>query len=293
MQSQITQSIPEKGAKLLMVAACATMIVLGGPAAIQAQQNVVAKVGSAEITERELAFAEADLTEQFSQVPDELRKAAVLNALIDIKLLAAAAEREGMGETEQFKARVAFLRDRALHNTFFQERVLASVTDEDVKARYEQEVAAMEPQLQVRARHILVKTEEEARTIIGELDAGKDFVEAAKEHSTGPSGPNGGDLDFFSRGQMVPEFDTAAFALENGQYTKDPVQTQFGWHIIKREEDRTTPPPAFDQVQNQIRQIVMRERYAAVVESARGASPVEILDEDLKSKIEAREQDGQ
>ena len=267
------------------VAIFMTMLV-ACPQPIQAQENVVAKVGDIEITERDLAFAQADLEEQFAQVPEELRKAAILNALIDIKLLALLAKDSGIEDTEQFKARMQFLRDRALHNSYFQEKVLEAVTDDEVKARYEAEIAAMKPESQIRARHILVKTEEEARAVIGEIEAGKPFEEAAKEHSTGPTGPNGGDLGFFGKGQMVPEFEQAAFALGVGEITKDPVQTQFGWHVIKKEEERTQPPPEFEAVQSQVRQVVMREKYTEIVRNAREAQKVEILDETLRKQLE-------
>jgi peptidyl-prolyl cis-trans isomerase C len=261
-------------------------MLLVSPVPAAAQENVVAKVGDVEITERDLAFAQADLEEQFAQVPEELRKAAILNALIDIKLLALLANDTGVAETEQFQARMQFLRDRALHNSYFQEKVIGAITDEEVKARYEAEIAAMQPEPEIRARHILVKTEEEARAVIEEIQAGKPFEEAAKEHSTGPTGPNGGDLGFFGKGQMVPEFEQAAFALGTGEITEDPVQTQFGWHVIKKEEERTQPPPEFEAVQNQVRQVVMREKYSEIVRAAREAQKVEILDEALRNQLE-------
>lgn len=250
--------------------------------------SVIARVGDETITERELAFAAVDLAEQFSRVPEQLRKAAVLNALIDIKLLAQEAKSAGVADTDLFKARLAFLRDRALHNLYFQENILESVSDEEIKSRYDVEIGAMEPREEIRARHILVKSKEEAEAVIAELDDGKDFAEAAKEHSTGPSGPEGGDLDFFAKGQMVPEFEAAAFALQNGEYTKEPVQTQFGWHVIKREEGRTQPPPEFEAVKDQLRQVLLREKYGRMIEGMRAKKTVEVLDEELKKQIEAQ-----
>ena len=248
--------------------------------------TIVAKVGGMPITERDLEFATGDLADQFAQVPETHRKAAVLNALIDIKALARQAEAEGLGETDAFKARMDFLRDRALHNAFFKEHALDAVSDEEVKARYDKEIAATPPREEIKASHILVKTEEEAKAIVAELDSGKDFAELAKEKSTGPSGDKGGDLGFFGAGQMVPEFEKAAFALKDGEYTKEPVQTQFGWHVIKRMESRTAEPPAFDLVKDQVRQLVLREKYVKIVEDANKAVKVEILDEKLKSQLD-------
>lgn len=259
------------------------------PFSVIAQENageVVAKVGGIEITTNELAIAGADLQQQFANVPAEQRQAAVLSALIDIKLLAKKAMDAGMEDEADFRARMEFLRSRTLHNQYFQETISDSISDEEVKARYDAEIAAIEPQQQVKARHILVETEEEANEVIKLLDDGADFAELAKEKSTGPSGPSGGDLGYFGKGQMVPEFEQAAFSLDNGTYTKKPVKTQFGWHVILKEEERDQPPPALEAVAEQVRQVLLRERYFNIVESAREETDVEILDEALERQIE-------
>ncbi|MCG6857126.1 MAG: peptidylprolyl isomerase [Salaquimonas sp.] len=257
------------------------------PAVVVPKDTVVANVGGQPITEQDVEFAAQQLNDQFAKVPQELRRAAALNALIDIKALARAAEASGLDENNpEFKARMAFLRDQALHNFYFQQRVLNSVTDEEVKARYDKEVAANKPEQEIRARHILLKTEEEANAVIAELDAGKDFAEVAKEKSTGPSGKDGGDLGFFGKGRMVPEFEAAAFALKKGEYTKKPVKTQFGWHVIKKEDERLSQPPAFEKVKDQVRQVLLREKYNMLLKEARDAAKVEVIDEKLKSQLE-------
>ena len=182
---------------------------------------------------------------------------------------------------------MVFQRDRALHNAIFKSTVVDPVTDADIKARYEKEVAATPTEEEVSARHILVKTEEEAKAIIAELDTGKDFSELAKEKSTGPSAAQGGDLGFFTKGRMVPEFEAVAFALKPGEYAKEPVKTQFGWHVIKLEDRRQAAPPAFEEVADQVRQVVMRERYGDLIKEARGEVEIEVLDPDLKTAYEA------
>ncbi|MDJ0612998.1 MAG: peptidylprolyl isomerase [Rhizobiaceae bacterium] len=249
--------------------------------------KVIAKVNGIEITEQELALAEVDMLQQFAQTPAENRRAAILNALIDIKLLAAAAQEAGLDQTPNFKARMAFTRSRTLHNELFQKQALDVITDDELKTRYDIEIKNFPESQEVKARHILVETEEAAREIIAELDGGADFIELAKSKSTGPSGPNGGDLGFFGKGQMVPEFETAAFALEDGKYTTDPVKSQFGWHVILKEEARITPPPAYDDVKDQVRQMVAREKYFNLTQNARKKFEFEILDEELKTKVEA------
>jgi peptidyl-prolyl cis-trans isomerase C len=138
----------------------------------------------------------------------------------------------------------------------------------------------------VRARHILVRTQEEAEAIIEQLDAGADFAELAVEKSTDPGKGDGGDLGYFGPGQMVEPFEEAAFALEVGAYTKEPVQTQFGWHVIKVEDRRAQQPPAFEDVKEQIRSILFRDAYGSVVEKARAGAKIEILDEALEKGME-------
>ncbi|MEZ5871149.1 MAG: peptidylprolyl isomerase [Nitratireductor sp.] len=283
-ENRIANGLGRAGLPVLGVLVVAGTLVVTAASAL-AEEKVVAKVGGVEITERELAFAQADLGDQYKEVPEDQRMAAVLNSLIDIKVLAQAAEQAGMAEDETFKARMAFLRDRALHNTYFQEKALNAVTEDEIKARYDKEIAAVSPEKEISARHILLKTKEEAEAVIKELDSGKDFAEVAKEKSTGPTGPSGGDLGFFAKGQMVPEFEAAAFALEKGAYTKEPVQTQFGWHVIKKEDEREAVPPAFEAVKEQVRQLVLREKYVALIEAARKDANVEVLDEKLKSQL--------
>jgi peptidyl-prolyl cis-trans isomerase C len=243
---------------------------------------VVATVAGVEIHASELTLAEADLDPQFAQMPVEQRRVAALAAVIDIKTLARKAEAEKLDQTDEFKRLMAFQRDRALHNAIFKATVVDPVTDADIKARFDKEIAATPPEEELSARHILLKTEEEAKAVIAELDAGKDFSELAKEKSTGPSAAQGGDLGFFTKGRMVPEFEAVAFTLTAGEYAKEPVKTQFGWHVIKVEERRTTAPPKFEDVADQVRQLVMRERYGDLIRAARNETEIDVLDPDLK-----------
>ncbi len=152
-----------------------------------AADPVIAKVGAVEIHESELKLAIAGLDPQLANLPDDQKRVAALSSIIDVKLLATDADKEGLKDSADFKQRLAFLTDRELHNAYFKKHVVDAVTPEEVKARYEKEIAAITPEDEVRARHILVKTEEEAKAIIKDLDAGKDFIEIAKEKSTDPN----------------------------------------------------------------------------------------------------------
>lgn len=282
--SKINISAVTRSFALALAISCASIV----PAfAQETKENVIARVNGVQVTDRELALAEVDLLEQFSKAPADQRRAMILNALLDIKALAMAAEEAGLADDANFKAQMAFNRARALHNNYFQSNALNTITEEEMKERYDIEVKGIEPQPEIRARHILVATEDEAKAIITELDGGADFVELAKTKSTGPSGPQGGDLGYFGRGQMVPEFEVAAFDLEKGSYTKEPVKSQFGFHIIFKEDERDSQPPAYEDVKAQVRQALAREKYFKLTQDARSKFKIEVLDEDLKTQLEA------
>lgn len=271
----------------LAVMAVATFVAFHAPVYAEDKPDaVIAKVGTLEIHQSELDLAIANLDPQLAQLPDDQKKVAALSAAIDVKLLAGDAAAEKLDQTDEFKKRLQYLTDRELHNAYFKKHVVDTVTDDEVKARYDKEVAALPKQEEVHARHILVKTEDEAKDVIKQLDAGKDFAELAKEKSTDPNKADGGDLGYFTKGRMVKEFEDAAFALEKGTYSKTPVKTDFGYHVIKVEDKRDAPPPPFDQVKDQVRQLVMRDKYLALLASAKEKSKVDIMDETLRKGYE-------
>ncbi|MBB3399154.1 MULTISPECIES: peptidylprolyl isomerase [unclassified Rhizobium] len=271
----------------IAVMAFATFVAFHAPVHAEDKPDaVVAKVGDVEIHQSDLDLAVANLDPQLAQLPDDQKKVAALSAAIDVKLLAQDAIAEKLDQTAEFKKRMQYLADRELHNAYFKKHVVDTVTDEEVKARYDKEVAALPKQEEVHARHILVKTEDEAKDVIKQLDAGKNFADLAKEKSTDPNKADGGDLGYFTKGRMVKEFEVAAFALEKGTYTKTPVKTDFGYHVILVEDKRDAPPPAFDQVKDQVRQLVMRDKYLALLAAAKEKSKVEITDEPLRKGYE-------
>ncbi|MBW3096481.1 peptidylprolyl isomerase [Pseudohoeflea coraliihabitans] len=271
---------------LLAAVFFAATLSLSTPLHAAEDDPVVAKVGGVELHQSELRLAEGELDPQFAQMPAEQRRLAALAAAIDVKLLARLAEDEDLEETETYKRQMAYYRDRTLHNLMFKEKIVDTITDEDARARYDKEIAAMPSEEEVKARHVLVKTEDEAKAVIAELEDGKDFIELAKTKSTGPSAAEGGDLGYFTKGRMVPAFEEAAFALEPGEFTKEPVQSEFGFHVIKVEDRRAAAPPSFEQVEGQVRQVLLRERYADLMASARDSIDIEVVDPDLKAKYE-------
>lgn len=250
--------------------------------------DVVAKVGEAEITEADLAFAAKDLGQELQRFPPAQWRQLLLDAVVDMELLAQAARQDGLDQDPDFQKQMEFLELQALRNAYLSQKIGDAISDEDLQAAYDAEFADFEGAEEVNARHILVKEKAEAEELIKELDGGADFAELAREKSTGPSGPNGGDLGFFGRGQMVPPFDEAVFALDPGTYTKEPVETQFGWHVIKLEGKRKQEKPALEEVANGLRQQLFRDRYEAKMAELKGAATVEVLDEKLAKPSEEK-----
>nr|WP_272212142.1 peptidylprolyl isomerase [Marinicella sp. W31]MDC2878048.1 peptidylprolyl isomerase [Marinicella sp. W31] len=252
-----------------------------------ANEPVVATVDGTPIYQSELRSTVEQFQGQFGQMPEEQVRAIALSSLIDMKVIADAAEKDGLDKTEAFKTRMDQLRQEELYNTFFEQKINAEITPETLKARYDEEIADAPKQEEVHARHILVDSEAEAQEIIKELDNGADFAKLAEQHSTGPSASNGGDLGYFSKGQMVPEFEEAAFALEPGEYTETPVQSQFGYHVIEVEDVREKAPAPFEQVEPQLRQLVASEKYNEVVSKLKTNDKIVIEDQDLQDAYNA------
>lgn len=247
--------------------------------------TVVATVGDQTITEADLAFAAEDLQQELQQVPAEERRAFLVTVLIDMKVMAKAAKEAGMADTDIFKRRLQYLEERSLRRAYFAEKIAAGVTEDLIKTAYDKYVADFKPVEEVHARHILVATEEEAKAIKADLDGGKPFEVLAMEKTTDPSGKqNGGDLGFFSKGMMVPEFETVAFTLEPGKVS-DPVQSQFGWHVIKLEEKRMSAPPPIEQLQQQLGQQVMFQAFDDSVATLKKDLKVDIPDAALAEGV--------
>ena len=246
--------------------------------------KVVATVEGRPITEGELVLAAPPQRPGQPPQTDEQRRASALSALIDLRAVAARAEEEGLVD-EDFERRMQFLRDRELHNAYLSSTIEPAITEALLRERYDQEVGSTPPVDEIRASHILLETEEDAKAVIAELEAGADFAELARARSTGPSAANGGDLGFFGPGRMVPAFDEAARALDVGASSSEPVQTQFGFHVIKVTDKREVAPPPFEQVREQVREIVARELYVEALREARADAEVQIEDAALARLI--------
>jgi peptidyl-prolyl cis-trans isomerase C len=187
----------------------------------------------------------------------------------------AAARRARLDQDAEVRARIRRAEEQELQQAWLSREIATRVDDAAVRARYDRDIASRPAEEEVRARHILVPTESEARAALAEIRGGADFMAVAQRRSTGPGAREGGDLGFFRRADMVPEFAEAAFQLQPGQVSENPVRSPFGWHVIKVEERRTAAPPPFDEVSQAIRQQLMEAEVQAAVERARTAARVE------------------
>jgi len=241
--------------------------------------KVVATVNGQAITEGDLIIAAQEFDKDLAQVPPDQQRAQLISIVVDIKLLALAAEAQGLDKSENVVRNLAFIKQRLLRNEYLKTKVMAAVTDDLVRQRFGEELATFVPADQVHVRHVLVKTEDEAKAVIADLDKGGDFAAIAKEKSQDPgSAPNGGDLGFIGRGQTVPPFEDAAFALAIGAYSKTPVQTNFGWHVIKLEEKRKEAPPTFDERRDQIRNDLLQQAFTKELAALHKAADIKIVE---------------
>ncbi|WGR94425.1 peptidylprolyl isomerase [Bradyrhizobium sp. ISRA443] len=277
----MTTSLPETktGLRLGLATLAATgclvaLLAAGLPARAADSDPVLAKVNGSEIRASDVALAEEELGPSLQQMDPATRKDNVLSFLIDMKIVAKAAEDKKVENSDEFKKRLAFARNRLLMDSLLATEGKAATTDEAMKKVYDEAAKQISGEQEVHARHILVETEDEAKAIKAELDKGADFAELAKKKSKDPGASDGGDLGFFTKEQMVPEFSAVAFSLEPGKIS-DPVKSQFGWHIIKVEEKRNRKAPDFNQVKGQIETYVTRKAQADYVAKLRETAKVE------------------
>jgi len=275
-----------RGLALSAASCLALALLVGSPARADDANPVLAKVNGVEIHQSDVTLAEEELAPSLAQMDPATKKENVLAFLIDMKIVAKAAEDKKIAEQADFKKKLDFARNRLLMDNLLAAEGKAALTDEAMKKVYDDAAKQISGEQEVHARHILVQTEDEAKAIKAELDKGADFAKLAKEKSKDPGASDGGDLGFFTKEQMVPEFSKVAFTLEPGKIS-DPVKTQFGWHIIKVEEKRNRKPPTFEQVKPQIEQYVTRKAQSEYVAKLRETAKVERMDKPAAPAVPA------
>jgi len=263
----------------------AAAVLLTGPAFAQDKDPLVAKVNGTEIHQSDLDIIETEAG-QIPPMSEAAKKDYLVAFMTDMILVSTAAQAQKLGDTPEFAKRLEFNRNKLLMSELLEKTGKAALTNEAMHKVYDDAVKQMPAEEEVHARHILVRAapgdeaaskaaEEKIKTVVARLNKGEDFAKIASEVTEDPSGKaNGGDLGFFSKEQMVPEFADAAFGLEQGKISA-PVKTQFGWHVIKVEDKRTKPAPSFDDVKPQVEAFVTRKAQADLVTKLRETAKVE------------------
>ncbi len=241
-----------------------------------AEDPVVARVNGEDVLRSQVEETAKQLPPQYQQQLDAIFPM-LLQRTIDLRLLGGAAEAANLHDDPEVQKRLDELRVAVMRDRYIEQQVAERVTDEMLQERYQAFLEANPPEAEVHARHILVEEETKARELITQLDGGADFAELAKEHSKGPSGAQGGDLDYFTKEQMVPAFADAAFALEKGNHSKDPVKTEFGWHVIEILDRREIAAPQFEEVEQQLFEELSQQAVQDILTDLRDGAQVEIL----------------
>ena len=267
-----------------ILAATAAILMLGSVAA-GAQETVVAKVNGKTITEGDMRLAEAEIGSELGSLPDATKRRVLVEFLIENQLFADAAEGQKLAAGADYNDRMQYWRRRSLRDLYFDKTVKDSVSDAEAKKFYDTQVGA-KPEEEVRARHILVDSKEQARELFEKVAYGTDFAELAKQHSKDPgSKDQGGDLGYFSKGQMVPQFEEAAFKLQKGEVSQ-PFQTQFGWHIIKVDDRRAGQVVPFDSVKERIVGAIIHQKAQQIAGDLRAKAKIEYIDPNMQTPLD-------
>ena len=249
--------------------------------------TVVAIIDGTKVTRADVIASAQTLPPQYQQQIDAIFPA-LIDRLVDLTLLSNEGRKQNLQDDAEVKARVDQFTEQVIQEVVIRRHIETAMTEDAIKARYDKFVTEQPPRTEVHAQHILVASEAEAREVITQLAGGADFSTLAKEKSTDPSAKqNGGDLGYFGPGDMVPEFEKAAFALEKGQISKEPVKSQFGWHVIKVVDRRERTPPTLDQARGQIEDLLSGELVTAYVTSLRSSAKVEMFNPDGTPKAPA------
>lgn len=266
--------IPLMLASAVIMSGCEKTEAPAATAPAVSKEDAVASVNGVYISKNTLETLEKEISERSHG--QSFPKEQLLEELIQRELLVQQALQKGLDKSQEVAERLETVKNSLLSQAALQDYLKANpVTDDEIKAEYDSKMADMGEEY--KARHILVKTEDEAKKIIAELEKGGDFQALAKKHSIDPAGAEGGDLGWFTADRMVPPFSEAVVAMENGKFSKEPVQTQFGWHVILREDSRALTPPPFDAVKEQIRPMLQRQKAQTMIENLRNTAKVEIL----------------
>jgi peptidyl-prolyl cis-trans isomerase C len=254
-------------------------VTAGGP---PAGNPVVARVDGTELRLSDVEAMQQSLPQQAQKMPLKQIYPILLDRLVDGALVTEAGRKEHLDQDPAVERRLKLYQDRLIQQAYVEQLIKGAESEDQLKARYQKFLEEKPAREEVHARHILVRTEAEAKSIIAQLDKGADFATLAKKNSTDPGAASGGDLGYFGRDDMVPAFAAAAFALPVGKYTETPVKTEFGWHVILVEDHRVKKPPSFAEAREQVSQLLARDIIQAKLKELRQAAKVETFGLDGK-----------
>jgi peptidyl-prolyl cis-trans isomerase C len=293
MTISVSTGFPVRGPAGFFAAILATLILMTGPLYAQDKDPLVAKVNGVEVHQSDLAAAE-DEAGQIPPMSPEAKQDYLVQFVADMILVSQAAQDKKFGDSADFKRKLEFARKKLLMEGLLQSAGKEAITDEAMHKVYDEAVKQIGEEKEVHARHILFRApagdekagkeaEDKIKAVIVRLKKGEDFAKVAGEVTEDPSGKaNGGDLGYFTKDQMVPEFSDTAFKLETGQIS-EPVKTQFGWHVIKVDDKRTKQAPKFEEVKPQIENFVVRKAQAELVTKLRADAKIERMDKPAKT----------
>ena len=252
-----------------------------------AQERVIAKVNGKTITDTDMKLAEAEIGGDLGSLPEPTKRRVLLEFLIENQLFADAAEGQRLTVGHSFDEPMAYWRRRALRDAFFDKSVRETISEAEAKKFYESQTGSLKSDQEVRARHILLDSKDKAREVYEKLAHGSDFARLAKDYSKDPgSKDQGGDLGFFGRGQMVPQFEEVAFRLKKGEVS-EPFESQFGWHIVQLDDRRQRSAPAFEAVKERVVASLIHKKAQQVAADLRGKAQIEYIDPELKRSLES------
>lgn len=283
--------------RLAVAGLVGTGLAMAGVASVQAQSDtkagaateakpdeqpnpVVARVNGKEIFFMDVMSRIQDLPPQFRNQPMSVLFPTLVSRAVDEELLSQAAAKEKVDQTEFYRDQLEAFKVSLSREALLRSRIDAQINDETLKRAYDRRLAETPPAREVHARHILLKTEDDAKAVIAELDKGADFADLARKRSTGPSGASGGDLGFFRKERMVPEFSAAAFAMKVGTHSKTPVKTQFGWHVIKVVAEKQADAPKFEQLRPELTTELQRKVVTETITGLREGGDIELFNID-------------
>lgn len=254
-------------------------------------EKLVAIVNGINIRQYEYDIAKDSLSDELVNLSKPQQQQRILQFLIDLKLMSEAARKDGFDQKLEYQQKIAYLSEQTLNNLYFVDKVLAQIDDAALRDYYNEEMIKIIPSVESHARHILFEDEAAGESVLNMLKDGADFAKMAEEFSTGPTKTQGGDLGYFSEGEMPVEFSVALAGLEVGDYTKSLVKTKFGFHIIKLEDERQKPLPSFEKVKNSLYGILVQNRVDELSNELRKTAQIELYIEQEKPEQEKPEEE--